>query len=354
MERRARNILIGCATGCGTVVLIVIGSCTGFVVWLNSPGDVLEPRRLVDADVTGYVEWTLRLEDPGTREFIDLMLESLQEINEGMPSPLPPAIRGPLTRLQNQRNERKLRKLFPIVLVWTVRPGEDADRDLHLLSASISGADHQLILMDWIMGFFMRRAEEVRTFEHRGEIVYRIGAADRAEEIPFFVHRGDVFLATSEDGARRAIDRLEDDAAPVEGASPVERWLAGAGDRTLHGVVTNHRGEVWRVWREMLDGGVDDLIAEEHRTALVALSLQGGFTAEGALDLLAGFEYADPAQAAAAEEPLTAAVDRALSDTLIGFHGLSVVGKTVRVEMKIADIPGRLEDGAAVLDPSGR
>jgi len=319
------------------------------MVWLNSPGDVLEPRRLVDADVTGYVEWTLRLEDPGTREFIDLMLESFQEINEGMPSPLPPAIRGPLTRLQNQRNERKFRKLFPIVLVWTVRGGESIDRDQHLLSASISGADHQLILMDWIMGFFMRRAEGVRTFEYRGETVYRIGPADRAEEIQFFVHRGDVFLTTSEDGARRAIDRLEGDALPVEGTSPVERWLVGSEERTLHGVVTNGRGEVWRVWREMLDGGVDDLIAEDQRTALEALSLRGGFTAEGALELRADFEFADPARAAAAETPLTAAVERALSDTLIEFQGLSVVGKTVRVEMKIADIPGRLEEGATVL-----
>jgi hypothetical protein len=351
MERRGWKILIGCAIGCATVVVIVFGSCTGFVFWLNSPGEVLEPRGLIDPDVRGYVEWTLRLEDPGTREFIDLMVATFQEINERAPSPLPPAIRGPLTELQNRRNERELREFFPVVLVWTVRPAESADRDLHLLSASIRGADHQLIMMDWFLGFFMRRMEEVSTFKHRGETVYGIRPPEGGEELQLFIHRGDVFMATSAEGARLAIDRLEDGPSSNEGTSPVERWLPETEERTLHGVVTNQRGEVWRVWREVLDGSVDDLVAEEQRAALTALLLRGGFTAEGALELTADFHFDDAAVAGAAVGPLSAAVERALRETLIELRGLSVVGRAVRVDMEIADIPGRIEEGAAALEP---
>ena len=66
MNPRTKRILIGCGAGCGGMILILIALAVGFGMWIQGKGELLEPQRLLGADTTGYLEWTLRLEDPGT------------------------------------------------------------------------------------------------------------------------------------------------------------------------------------------------------------------------------------------------------------------------------------------------
>ena len=49
MEAKNKRILFGCLGGCGLLLLLVVGSCVGFTVWLNAPGEVLEPQVLLGA-----------------------------------------------------------------------------------------------------------------------------------------------------------------------------------------------------------------------------------------------------------------------------------------------------------------
>jgi hypothetical protein len=335
-------VLIGCAVGCGALVLIGVASCIGFAVWLNQPGDVLEPGRLLGDDTTGYVEWTLRLEDPGTREFVDLMIDQLQQTREGMPSPLPPFLNDRLVGMQNRRDERKLRRMFPMVLVWTVRPGTTADSDLHVLSASLRGLDHQLVLADWILGLFVHRAEEIRVVKHHGEKIFSF-PSEKREPLSFFIHRGDLFFTSDVNTAQQAVDRLLVPDVSSGGAQALERWFSAAPAQPLHGAIDNQRGEVARLWRSHLDGAVDEVVAPEIWKTLGGVTLGGEFTAEGSFLGVVEFHFADPEQAGSAATPLREAVERVVGDTPLEVVGASQQTERVRLELEVAEIPGRLE-----------
>ena len=343
MASTGKRFLFGCAIGCVAVLVLGIASCVGFFVWLNRPGDVLEPDRLLGADTTGYVEWTLRLEDPGTREFMDLMLRTLQDVREGMTSVLPPAVSDRLIAMQNRKDERKLRRLFPVVLAWTVRPGDAADTDLHLLSVSLRGVDHQLVFLDWILGFVLKRSEEVGVVKHRGEKIYSLPVDEREEAVALFIHRGDFFLTSDIETAQQAIDRLVAPVHPTTSASSLKRWFALAPTQALRGALANERGEVRRIWRAFLDSGVDDVVDESVWSALEGVTIGGEFTAEGSLVAAAEFHFADPGQAAGAAVLLQEAVERAIRGTPIDIAETSVRDRRFHVVLEVSEIPERLE-----------
>ena len=52
MASRGKRILVGCGIGCGALLLVSISSCVGFFVWLNRPGELLDPERLLGGDTT--------------------------------------------------------------------------------------------------------------------------------------------------------------------------------------------------------------------------------------------------------------------------------------------------------------
>ena len=80
MERRSKKILTGCAIGCGGLLRIFIGVCISLYAWINRPGELLEPSVLLGHDTTGYIEWTLSLDDPGTQEFVEHLLTAWREL----------------------------------------------------------------------------------------------------------------------------------------------------------------------------------------------------------------------------------------------------------------------------------
>ena len=75
MTSTTKNVLIGCLAAVAAALVLGVSSCVGFVVWLYRPGQLLDPGKLVDADTTGYIEWTLRLDDPGCRKLFDQLVE---------------------------------------------------------------------------------------------------------------------------------------------------------------------------------------------------------------------------------------------------------------------------------------
>ena len=133
MQGRAKKILFGCLGGCGLVLLISIGSCVGFTIWINAPGEVLEPQVLLGPETTGYIEWTLRLEDPGTAEFVDGMLEGVTELGRKSDSPLPDGLEQLLNARQMKSARKDLKKLFPVVVAWTARPADRPAEEVDLV-----------------------------------------------------------------------------------------------------------------------------------------------------------------------------------------------------------------------------
>lgn len=250
MEGRAKRILLGCLGGCGFVVLMFIGSCVGLTVWLNSPGEVLEPQVLLGPETTGYVEWTLRLEDPGTGEFVEGMLQGFAELSRQRDSPLPDGMEQFFNSRQIKSARKDLKKLFPVVVAWTARPSDLPAEDEHLFTASARGLGHRMVMLDWMLGLMLRWADDIETVHHEGERIYVLRETD-GTRLACFIHKGIVFVATDLESARRTRDRL--DRPTDESTTGTElRVLFDAlpPDQPLRGALTNRGGEL----RRILDG----------------------------------------------------------------------------------------------------
>jgi len=251
LEGRGKKILFGCLGGCGFTVLMAIGSCVGFTMWLNSPAEVLEPQVLLGPETTGYIEWTLRLEDSGTAEFVEGMLQGLSDLNDQSDSPLPDGLQQLFNVRQMKSARKDLKKLFPLVVAWTTRPGDRLDEDEHLFAASARGLGHRMVMLDWVLGFIFRWADDIETVRHHGEKIYVFGGTGDTRPA-CFVNKGIVFVATDLDSARAARDRL---GRPADGSTvSAELGLLFdelPQDHALRGALTNRRGELRRILEEL-------------------------------------------------------------------------------------------------------
>ena len=207
MASRSKRILVGCAVGCGVVVVLVIGLVVAFGLWIRSPGELLEPQRLLGADTTGYVEWTLRLEDPGTEAFARRLIETIQKLPPEGTDEMPEWLGGWITQRQNEEAQEDILKMFPLVAAWTLHPGTTPEEDLHLASVSVERLGHQLIFADWVLGLVLSRSDRVEVERYRGEKVYRI-PIDKQTTLTVFLRDGHLFFTSNLDSARTAVDRL--------------------------------------------------------------------------------------------------------------------------------------------------
>lgn len=240
-----KKALFGCLGGCGLLVLMLVASCVGFTMWLNAPGEVLDPRKLLGSETTGYVEWTMRLEDPGTADFVEGFLTHFSGMSQEE-SPLPEGLQDFLSARQMKKARKDMEKLFPIVIAWTARPGETLDDDEHLGSVSARGASHQMMFADWIFGMFIGRSRDVRVDRHEGEKIYIFPTRGDAEPA-IFIRKGIVFIATDLDSAHQTLARLK---LPVDRRATTEldtMFGSLAEERSLRGAVTNRNGELQRV-----------------------------------------------------------------------------------------------------------
>ena len=342
---KRKKVLIGCGLGCGFLLLLGVGSCIGFGVWINSPGDLLEPTSLVGDATTGYVEWTMQLEDPGTSEFVELLISRFQGIRESSGMPLPGGLGDRLNEMQSNRDAKKLRALFPMTVAWTLQPGESPEDDLHMVTVSSKKFDHQMTLVDWIVGWAMRRDSDGDVEKYRGENLYRIVLDGQVSTFAFFIRSGDVFVTSDIQAARIAVDRLIDPAQRSDGAAEFTRLYERADDLPLRGAMSNHGGALLRIWQEYFDADVLETTAREMWDGIEGLTLTGSFTGEGSFDLALDFHFPDADAAAEAEGDLGLAVGRATERSLLlELQGASVVGRRLRFDLQAGELVQRLEE----------
>ncbi len=300
---RGKKTLIGCGIGCGVFLLMVLGVAIAFGIWLNSPGELLEPQQLLGADTTVYVEWTLRLEDPGTEGFVLEVVDQIQTIQKEEAEELPPWLRGWVLQSQSRKARKNMLRVFPMVAAWTVRPGATENEDLHLLSASVKNLGHQLIVGDWILGFALGRSEGIEVHRHRDEKIYVLPINKRSQ-IAAFLRSGHVFVSSDVDTAKIAVDRLAEGGESRREPSDLDRVFASTeGKGPLRGAISNTHGELGRLWHDL-----DPESAPEELDAVQALSVSGGLQEDGSLTGTLQFHCNDPQRAEALLEPLAQAL----------------------------------------------
>ncbi|HUP22754.1 MAG TPA: hypothetical protein VNB06_07415 [Thermoanaerobaculia bacterium] len=353
MEPRTKRALIGCAGGCGALVLLLVGSCVGVTAWLRAPGELLEPQRLLDPEAVGYMETRLELDNPGTEALVAAAVQLMESQR--------PPVDFPLARLffrwNVARQERDLRRAFPARLVWTAYPAVTPGDTESVASLSIQRAGHQLVLADWLFEWGLGRAGKDTYLDYAGERVMVIRQGPKGRDNPeghqesgeaeapqlqtpvepgegdqqlptdrgrsyYLFLRGDgAFFATGERVVRRAIDLL---ARPDvrEGWVPSRLGALLAElpeDRQLRGAMLNDAGELLSLLGPILDAGEEGgaaLDRDAWRDALSrveAATFAGGFEPTGdavlEVELLAApedrallLEVVDETIAAAREE----------------------------------------------------
>ena len=69
MASKGKRWAIGCGLGCLVLIAVIIATVISFTLWVRGSGELLEPQKLLGSDTTGYLEWSLRMEDEGTQGF---------------------------------------------------------------------------------------------------------------------------------------------------------------------------------------------------------------------------------------------------------------------------------------------
>ena len=282
MTPKGRKILFGILIAAGCVVAVGVALVVTFVMWVTQPGAVVEPRRLLSADATGYAEWTLRLDDPGTEGFLELLIEAVQKIPPEVEGSLPPFAVGWMGNSRDARARGDLEDLLPAVASWTLRPAMDgAGRDVHLVGVSARGLGNQIVLADWIAGFALERSPNTAVNAYNGENIYQVHVPERNWVATFFARRGAVFATSDLETARQAVDLLAQGEAdaPNRAASGLETLLAtppGAG--ALRAAVTNEHDELAHLWERLSGEAPADAGAWRR---VQGATLTGGVAADG-------------------------------------------------------------------------
>ena len=247
MATTGKRLAIGCLLGCGGLVVLVVALLISFGIWINRPGPLLEPERLLGDDTTGYVEWTLKLEDPGTEGFVRALIETIQSVQKSTTRRFPPWFHTWVLPFQQRKTAHDLTQLFPLSAAWTMRAGEAPQDDLHLFSLSIERLGNRVVFADWMIGMTLGRVPEVQVDFYRNEKIFRLPLGE-GRHATFFIRGGGVFLASDLETAHQAVDRL---ILEVPGRQPtaLDRLFATTeGHGPLRGAITNERGEIGRLF----------------------------------------------------------------------------------------------------------
>lgn len=338
-RRRGPKLLLGCAVASLVVVLLAVSSCVTFVWWVKRPGELLEPARLRGPETTAYVEWTLRMEDPGTAAVVHRLLGTLQRFQQRA-TPFSGALGRVLSSYQQRRNQRQLEMLFPCVVAWSDSPGSGPAEELQLFTVSIEKLGNRLVLMDWMLGWTLGRDEKTEVVSYHGERIYHLKQSGSA----FLLRSGQFILTSDLDAAKRAVDRLRPEApAPVE-ETGLDRLAAALPERALRGAATNERGEVRRLFAVLLDTAQTAAPPAVPWDDVRGATLAGGFGEssefEAEIDLLV-----PAADDEAWIGELAGALGRSLSGETLPVHVEAALREDgVRFRVEIEDLPELLDD----------
>jgi len=333
MTRRWKSVLLGCGGGCLGLLVLGIAGCVTFVVWLNRPGELLEPERLIGRDAVGYVEWNLRLEDPGTEQFVGRLIRATQQTPDVRGDGIPPWLLEILIRRQNRRNEAQIRQMFPMVAAWTLY--NEGGRDTHVGTISLAKVGNRLAIADWMLGWTLGWSPEAHTIKHHGERIYLFGQ-DTEDSTSVFIRGNDIFVTSSVDSARQAVDLLLLERTAAREATELERVVAALPtERALRGSILNDDGELTRLWRELAGDG--DLQWDEAR----ALTLVGGFVDDNDMEGTLGLRFRSAAEARELGGPLVDALrSRFESRWLKLAPQPEIADDWARIDFRIEDVTG--------------
>jgi len=339
MTERGRQILYAILIALGCLVALVVAVVISFVSWVSRPGELIEPERLMSADSTGYAQWNLRLEDPGTEGFLRLLLQATRELPPDVEDSLPPFVDGWIQGRREADALGGIRRFLPGLAAWSLRPAmNDSSHDMHLVSVSAQGLGNQLVLADWVGPFVIARSPNGSVHPYKGENIYQLGIPERGVEATFFARRGAIFATSDVEMAREAIDLLaleeKNQDRPPTGLEKL--FATTRGTEPLRAAVTNGHSELPHVWTSLggdaIDG-VNDWRDVQGATVVGGLQADGSF--HGAVELMTGTATAREAAASAFAQALT---QRLQHLALVPEVQATTLTDRIRIEIHVPDL----------------
>jgi len=284
------------------------------------------------------LELKLSRDDPGTERFVHAMLDRFQKFNEQNGAQLPQTFSGFFINAHNRSNQKQVDELLPMSVVWTVHPDDSTEGDVHLFSISVARLGNRLSFADWAVGLLFRLNSDLVTTQHGDERIYSVH--DDEFDGAAFVRNKSLFLASSIDSAKRAVDLLRGEAG-IMSSDPrnIARYLEELPAQPLRGVFSNERGEAYRLWMLAVGGDDEDGWREEPWSAIQTMLISGGFvdgeSFEAQIDLIC--QDADWAQAHADEFAGSLRLGEEGGELSVSFEP-EAVGDRIRIKFRIDDL----------------
>lgn len=260
------KVLIGCAIGCG--ILIVLGIVAGGfgAYWVFSPGKQVATAGIAGEDSVATVHMTELTDDPGAQELLTKALVTFHEMNQRrQQEDLPPALSW-MSSFQQTPSAQDFKMYIPREMTLTLERSPYGEDPNFVVAANLRT---MIRPFKGMMGLAARAEEADEDFHssYRGHDVYRM---DEDAYLGFVDNT--LLFSDAAEALETAIDRLESGRTGGPGSFPVTVDLqAPEGDWDAAGVVHNEGGLLGELVDDLLAG---DAEAGPHPTLASAERLQ--------------------------------------------------------------------------------
>ena len=244
-----KRVLIGCAIGCGSLVLLCGLAGIGLFWYIVKPAAAVSEQALLSPKTTAFLRARIDLNDPGLGSLLQKILAEQQKQDlKNFPEGLREIAKG-LRGKNSQQQVDAVRALVRAQVVMVCEPSADEKKEEWLVAASI-------MRLPLVWGFLLKMAH--------GDLSRRMGAEPHGDEQIAKLEDGQggmavvgshVIFGSTIEMTRRGIDRVKGaGAAPAEapGTPGIRKAIEAAdGDRDVIAVITNEAGSIGRLLKAM-------------------------------------------------------------------------------------------------------
>ncbi|MCP4659685.1 MAG: hypothetical protein GY856_30145 [bacterium] len=341
------KVLIGCAVGCGVLVVLGILAAAFGAHWFFSPGEQIATDAIAGDDSLAVVHMDELADDPGAQALLTKVLVGFDEVNRRQQQQdLPESMRWISNLPRQSPSSKDLNMYIPKEVTVTLERPDDGDDPNFVVAANLRAMVRPIKAGLALIG----RGEGDPDFhsQHRGHDVYRM---ERNAFVGFVENT--LLFSDAASAMEQAIDRIVAGGEAAAPSQPLRVELSTPeGDWDAAGVLTNEDGLLAELLRDLEPGMAPD--EAEQLEFSFGIDLVSADQATGRTLL----ECADNQQAIEWLMELDQRSERLIEEA--ARHGLEldvdsrVQGRQVLSELRLTGIEAAIDEAIEELLDTGR